>query len=504
MKEINLLSLIQAYKNLDESLYKKYIEYLKITPKKQELKDIECLIKTLQSIDCNIALYDNYFLGYTIPQISKEFDLLRFGENYNVNIELKSKNIGEERIKKQLSKNKYYLDFLNKKIFNFTFLSDENKFYKVDSNSNLIEVKFTELIKVLKNQKLEKTLDINSKFTPSSYLVSPFNSTNKFIKSEYFLTLQQEDFKKKALNIINKNGTSFLSICGKAGTGKTLLIFDIAKECINQNIKTLTVHCGGLNEGHNKLIRNQGWKIIPIKSIKYQDCSIYDLIIIDEAQRIRISQLNSIINQIRENNGTCIFSYDMTQCLTKKEIDNNIDEYLTKKTEHQKFNLTNKVRTNREIAHFTTGLFNKAKFLSKIEISNVQINYFENLEDAVNFIKVLKLNNWKVINYTPSTVHTHPYEKFSLTEEDNTHQVIGQEFDNVVAVIDSHFYYKNTGELSTKNYIDKPYYLTNKMLYQIMTRARKKLNIVIIDNKEVMEQCLSILKPNLHESSFVE
>lgn len=33
---------------------------------------------------------DNFYFGYKIPQISKEFDLIRFGENYNVSIELKS------------------------------------------------------------------------------------------------------------------------------------------------------------------------------------------------------------------------------------------------------------------------------------------------------------------------------------------------------------------------------------------------------------------------------
>lgn len=36
---------------------------------------------------------DFFLFDYTIPQIGKEFDLLRFGANYNINIELKSQQL---------------------------------------------------------------------------------------------------------------------------------------------------------------------------------------------------------------------------------------------------------------------------------------------------------------------------------------------------------------------------------------------------------------------------
>lgn len=42
------------------------------------------------SINDIICHTDDFLFGYVIPQINKEFDLLRFGENYNINIELKS------------------------------------------------------------------------------------------------------------------------------------------------------------------------------------------------------------------------------------------------------------------------------------------------------------------------------------------------------------------------------------------------------------------------------
>jgi hypothetical protein len=86
-----------------------------------------------------------------------------------------------------------------------------------------------------------------------------------------------------------------------------------------------------------------------------------------------------------------------------------------------------------------------------------------------------------------------PYDQHKIAEEpDNAHTVIGQEFNNVVAVIDEHFYYDETQELSTKNY--QHYYHPTKMLFQIVSRTRIKLCIVIINNKEILARCLEILK----------
>ncbi len=51
-------------------------------------------------------------LGYTIKQINEEFDLLRFGDSYIFNIEVKSELKVTNKIKKLLSqmrKNYYYL-----------------------------------------------------------------------------------------------------------------------------------------------------------------------------------------------------------------------------------------------------------------------------------------------------------------------------------------------------------------------------------------------------------
>jgi len=78
---------------------------------------------------------------------------------------------------------------------------------------------------------------------------------------------------------------------------------------------------------------------------------------------------------------------------------------------------------------------------------------------------------------------------------DNAHQVIGQEYDKVIAVIDQFFCYEGD-VLSIKGYTNTPYYHPIKMLFQIMTRTRRKLGVIIINNSEIMSRCLTILDSN--------
>jgi len=48
MKEINLISLLQAYEGLNQPLYEGYINIFNINPKENELQDLDCFVKDLQ------------------------------------------------------------------------------------------------------------------------------------------------------------------------------------------------------------------------------------------------------------------------------------------------------------------------------------------------------------------------------------------------------------------------------------------------------------------------
>jgi DNA polymerase III delta prime subunit len=492
MRESNIISILSAYDNLSTDIFESYLNYFSINIRKFELDDLKVLYNHLKSVIKNIELFDKYFIGYSIPQIGKEFDLLRFDSESIVNIELKSE-AEIEQIETQLKRNKYYLSFLRKETHLFSYISSSKKLYGLDENNRLVELNIRQLIEKLASQNVVQLENINNYFNPSNYLVSPFNSTQEFIKERYFLTIHQERIKKNVLKELQTPNFSILSIKGKAGTGKTLLTYDIAKE-IYKSKEVIIIHCGYLNNGHITLRDNFGWKIVSARNLMSQDFSNFDLIIIDEAQRLRKNQLVHLIKEIKSKSKTCIFSYDAVQTLKREEIKANISALIESNiTTTQPYELTTKIRTNKEVARFIKCLFNSNEIIHSLNYSNIELKYFESYEIAKNYLNQLKSENWKIINYTPDSRRNLPYQKNNLeNEDDNAHTVIGQEFDNVVAVIDEYFYYQN-GKLSTQNYNSKPYYHPTKMLFQIVSRTRIKLSIVIINNPIILARCLNIL-----------
>lgn len=491
MKETNLISILNAYRELNSDLFNSYLKYHSIEIKNSELDDLQVLVNHLLTLKVKIDLFDKFYIGFKIPQIGKEFDLLRIDNETIVNIELK-KSSTPEKIKKQLQRNKYYLEFLHKYIYGFTYVSEEQKLYGLDNDNDVVEYNIKQLVAVLISQKVKPINDINSHFNPSNYLVSPFNSTEEFIRGKYFLTNHQEEIKKQIISKLSKPNYEILAIKGKAGTGKTLLTYDIAKE-VFQHHEILIVHCGYLNPGHIILRDNYIWNIVPAKQLMHQDFSKYYLVIIDEAQRIYKNQLTHVIAEMKRLSKKCIFSYDGQQTLRRGEITSNIEGLIESGVTARPFELKTKIRTNKEVASFIYGLFDNSRAVEKNSFSNVKVNYFDNYNNAKLFLKQLISEDWKVINYTPSTIDTLPYEQHRIIEEeDNAHTVIGQEYDNVVAVIDEYFYYKGN-KLSTRRYRNRPYYHPTKMLFQIVSRTRIGLNIVIVKNHEILKRCIDIL-----------
>ena len=112
MKHINIISLTQAFDTLEKEEYLKLLAYHDIEIKDAEVNDLKSLIKILNDRDGIKSIFNQFYVGYKIPQIAKEFDLLRFGIDSVINVELKNSST-EEKILKQLKQNIYYLSFLN-------------------------------------------------------------------------------------------------------------------------------------------------------------------------------------------------------------------------------------------------------------------------------------------------------------------------------------------------------------------------------------------------------
>jgi hypothetical protein len=490
MKNINLMSLVQASDSLAPLSFSSYLNLHGIKMKPAEITDLKNLLKALYALPSSISIFDSFYVGYKIPQIGKEFDLLRFGKSFIINIELKS-TCSEERVRDQLIRNKYYLTSTGRKIYAFSYVSDVTTLYYLQDSDTLVRINLVDLRNLINQQEIDRTENIDNLFEPSDYLVSPFNSTRKFMNSEYFLTHQQEEVKKQILqSLATPMFAKFFSIVGSAGTGKTLLIYDIAKQLIKNNRKPLLVHCGYLNAGQHELIKN-GWAISPIKHYRQLNLENYDLVIIDEAQRLFEWQLNDIIAKNISTSSNCIFSYDKNQTLSYAEVMADLDGKINSIAGIVPHKLSEKIRTNKEIANFIKVLFNNSRKIALSSKNNIEVNYFKSLEDARFYLSALGCAGWEVIKFTPSQYNKEHHAEYFAQPNKTSHEVIGQEFDNVAITIDRFFSYDPKGELCYKG---NAYYHASKMLFQNITRARKRLNIVIIDNEEVLNRCVEVLQ----------
>jgi ATP-dependent Clp protease ATP-binding subunit ClpA len=312
------------------------------------------------------------------------------------------------------------------------------------------------------------------------------------VAGEYFLTHQQEEIKNKVLKAAaNKSISRFISITGSAGTGKTLLVYDIAKEMLNTKKKVLIIHCGQLNAGQYVLKHQCQWEVAPIKHYAGYNLPSYDMIIVDEAQRVQAVQLDKIVSELQATNSICIFSYDKRQTLANWEEQRNIDGHINNIGSIVTYKLTDKMRTNKEMASFIMALFDKKKNSHHHNMENIELNYFCSVNDAKIYLDSLCCQNWEVIRFTPSQYDKEHHTEYSSLDNQTSHNVIGQEFDNVVVVIDQFFSYSNNGELIYKG---GAYYDPVKMLFQNITRTVKRLNLVILNNIELLNRCISIIK----------
>lgn len=478
---MDLNSLVSSYDTLSEESFRSLLKLFNFDIRNIE---VEQIAKFIQNLDIEDKYFGYFYVGYKIPQIDKEFDLLRFGEDYLLNIEIKSTLMGEDA-KEQLIKNKYYLSLLGKRVKYFTYIVDDNILYQFDDSENFEQVEFNVLSSLLISQKIEHHTNIDNLFDPSDYLVSPFNETRRFIDGAYFLTKQQQEFK----NTIMQNNSKITIIEGLPGTGKTLLLYDLAKEVISSK-SVVIIHTGTLNTGHLALNQQYGWNILPIRRLRELPDHEPEYIFVDETQRMDPGQLLSLIHYIESTDVTGFFSLDPRQVLSLKESRYDNKRSLLEMQGSTIYKLSKKIRTNKELAAFIKGLLslNQMQYCNNTE--NISIHYFDKIDQARGFAEGLEEEGWQVIDYTGQNWNGAFIERMRLNRGLNAHQVLGQEFDKVLVLVGSSFYYSDDGRLSVR---ESNYYDPERMFYQSVTRARKQLMLLVVDNPEYMNKLITSL-----------
>lgn len=495
MKPVNLYEFSKSF-FLSETPLTVYEKFNSKRSKSIQIKsrEIETIRKCISLFEGFVSLenWDGFYYSFSIPQISKEFDLLKLGEDKILNIELKSEYTSDEKLLKQLLRNHYYLSHLNKEITEIVYVAGKNVFYLL-KDERLVETDVACVAEIIKDIKNFYDDEIETLFRPAQFLVSPINTPEKFISGNYFLTDHQEMIKNAILED-RKSGSGacvFYHVKGGAGTGKTLLIYDIAKN-LAKTKKICVIHCAYLAEGHKYLNEKlNNITIYPVKDMFGINFAEFDGIIIDESHRLRDEQLTYICDKVKDLNKFCLFGADGEQFLSKSEERDNISEKIDNLEGCKHYQLTNKIRTNPELADFIHLLRKINEPVRTKSFPNVKIIYADTYDYANELIEKYSKSGYKYISFTPSSIRSHNIDK--LAKGENTHKVVGQEFDNVLMVINESFKYFEDGRLGAYEH-PVPNYLFAQLLYQGLTRVREKLIIIVLNNEILFEKLLGAIK----------
>ena len=467
------------------------LHYKKYDSNKLKESEVFTLSRFIEVIN-DYSMLEGFHVGYTIDKIGKEFDLLKINHETVLNIEFKSV-CDFNKIQKQQRKNHYYLKALEKNLLILTFEAEKQGIYKLHNNESVLitEKELNEILNSIKEKPFSNNLD--NFFEPSKYLISPFNQPDRFLNSEYFLTDQQVDFQRKIKNYKKP----IQIITGNPGTGKTLLLYDLIKESIEDGKKTMIVHCGELNQGHNYLITKNKWDIRSAHQSwieKDESFESLDILFIDEAQRLYPTQLEKILEAARINEFKIVISLDPRQYLKRNEEDfKNYERLLKLCDRNSVYNLSQKIRTNKELASFTKCIFSGENYWDT-KYNSISIDYLNNISDFEDIIKDLEKTGWHYLEYTHSRFTkgiTYQKFTFNLYQRKNSHKVIGQEFDKVIILLDESFKLDDEGNYIV--YSGPGYYDARQMLYQNITRARDQIKFIIYNNPDLYVKLLKII-----------
>ena len=440
-----------------------------------------------------ISFLDGFYFSYVIRHIGKEFDLLKVSSDgeYVLNIELKSEQVDEDRIKKQLEQNRYYLSHIARSIYSFTYVMETDDLYTMNEKGYLRKCEIPELAAALTKEAFRDYMPdgLDPCFRASEYLISPIASPEKYLQGKYFLTNQQFDFRRRILELLQVQKADpqqdpVISISGIAGTGKTLLLLDLAME-LSRRHRVLFIHSGPLRQGH--LIIDERLKNVDLCSISlYPEGQIpdgYDYVMIDEADHLNVALLKALLNQTCKRCIPLLLTYDPHQLLS--EI---TDSGSSSPSEEA---------SSRSIAFIRQNSTLQLSFSGNIRINRPVYSFLRTLlylkdnpgNQDFSCIDVLYANDEEEKRQLRSYFAELGYELLSCEDgEESADTIIAREYDTVLMILDNTYYYDETLHLCVKEDEEKAL----RLLYEGLSRTRNKLCLLIVGNTELFLHILGI------------
>ena len=475
MRSINLRNHIQALQVLEDAEMAVYAkaeaaEAGKVT-KTQEEQDLSAFTERLSGYleeGERYSAVDCFFLGYCIPRIGKEFDLLRFSEHICVNIELKNRST-EETVLRQLLRNRYYLRALDRTLYLFTYIATEDRLYTL-KNGALAEGSWEELASLLRLPPETEVKDPDLLFRPERYLISPVYTPNRFLTGEYFLTGHQEAIRTE----IMQSDDRLIGIEGRSGTGKTLLLYDLYRQWIRSGTyskrEAAVVQCGGMHYGHEILLRS-GIRIVPFEQAQnLPDDRALKILLFDEIQYLSTEQMQKLLEHIAETGIRAVFAWDPLWAGCDPEAGKTV-AMLREQESLVRFKLTAKIRTNSDTAVFTECLFDLSRHKAPLMYDHVRVIYTDSEADSAMVTGLYRAKGYLRVTSDDSFL-------LNFLEE---------EPDSAVFVLDENFCYDEQGHLSAKDGSRSV-----QTLQRRISRVRRRMCVIVQNNPELFSVLISL------------
>lgn len=466
--------------------------YIKI--REWEIQGLRLFCERLQDV-CEDSCCLKFYYSFTMQKLGKEFDLLRIADDQIVNIELKSGNVSNEAIRSQLIQNRYYLSTLGKPVYYYTYISGQDRLVRLSNSGRLVDSTFEELGVLLDNQNVIYEDDIEELFKEDRYLISPITDPGRFLRQEYFLTFQQRDIKKQILKNISE-GHMLQGFTGLPGTGKTILLYDMAMTLSRRN-PVCIFHFGSHRRELGQLDER-------LKRIDFYYCEQpeipevdreYSVIFVDEGHGMSGISFAQIRDLSARWNAPVIISYDNVDCVSESErpgMGASVFEHIE---DFRGFKLTNKIRMNNELSTFLR-TFLDASRTYKRDYPSVSVSYGADMKEAANLIRSYEKEGYmfiwdRTMDTDIESAETFPGEAMTRIESGS---VTGKEYDKVVMLLDESFYYDEKKFLRNleSNVKADPVRIMN--LFHGLSRAKKNIALVISGNIKLTEQIYSILR----------
>jgi hypothetical protein len=195
------------------------------------------------------------------------------------------------------------------------------------------------------------------------------------------------------------------------------------------------------------------------------------------------------VQELKNNNKKCLFAYDTEQIMSDDERIRDNSSTIQSHVGDFCFKLTSNIRTNTAVYEFVKALFDKCYSTNRDIHGNVEITYCLNYLEAAVILEELRNKGFRVPKFTP-TRYGEDYVLWFSNTENSAHEVIGQEFDQVAGILSDKMYYDENGKLVSRG---SYFYREDRMLYQILSRARHKIHLVIVNNPLLLERCIKLI-----------